>query len=94
MAGIAVDSPSDAAALHPGLFANSEQARKAMHRAAFNGQTLISSSYREMSVKSAAYRRTGSDRGWQRARWIAGDGATVLRHLEAVLGDLADWRPE
>lgn len=94
LAGIAVDSPADAAALHPGLFDNAEQARKAMHRAAFNGQTPINSSYREMSVKSARYRRTGRGRSWQRAWWIEGNGATVQQCLQSVLGDLAEWQPE
>ncbi len=94
LAGVAVDSPTDAAALHPGLFANAEQAKKAFGRAVFKGQNPISSSYREMSLKSAAYRRAGRGRSWQRARWVEGDGATVQRHLEAVLSDLAEWRPE
>ncbi len=94
MAGIAVDSPADAAALHSGLFQNAEQAKKAFGRGAFKGQNPISTLHREMSLKSAAYKRAGRGRGWQRAWWIAGDVASVQQRLQAVLGDLAEWRPE
>jgi len=94
LAGIAVDSPADAASLHPGLFANAERAKKAFGRAVFKGQNPISSSYREMSLKSAAYRRAGRGRSWQRAWWIAGDEPAARHCLEAALGDLAEWRPE
>ncbi len=45
-------------------------------------------------IKSAAYRRSGRGRGWQRAWWIEGDAATVRKRLQAELGDLAEWRPE
>lgn len=40
MAGLAVDSPADAAALHPGLFNSAEAAKKAFQRGAFGGQSL------------------------------------------------------
>ncbi|MFZ3585418.1 hypothetical protein ACOI1H_25380, partial [Loktanella sp. DJP18] len=94
MAGVAVDSPADAVALHPGLFANVEQAKKVLERAAFKGQNPISTSYREMSLKSAAYRRAGRGRGWQRAWWVNDDGTDVRDRIEAGLGDMAAWRDE
>lgn len=47
LASVAVDSPADAAVLHPELFGTSEQARKAFYRAAFSGQSPIGNSYRE-----------------------------------------------
>lgn len=94
LAGIAVDSPADAAMLHSGLFQNAEQAKKAFERGAFKGQNPMNSSYREMSLKSAAYRRTGRGRGWQWAMWIEGDDAMARRCLEAALGELAEWRPD
>jgi hypothetical protein len=92
LAGLAVDSPVDAAALHPGLFPNIEQAKKAFQRGVFRGQIPIRNTYREMSLKSAAYRRVGRGRSWQRAWWIAGPESEVKARLEAVLGLLADWK--
>ncbi len=94
LAGVAVDSPADAVTLHPQLFKNGRQAKMAFERGGFKAQNPIYTSYREMTLKSAAYRRAGRGRAWQRAWWIKGEGATVQRHLEAVLGDLAEWRPE
>jgi len=92
LAGLAVDSPADAAALHPGLLPNVELAKKAFQREVFRGQIPIDNSYREMSLKSARYRRRGRGRSWQRAWWIE----TVVPHphtiLETVLGPLAEWR--
>ena len=41
LAGIAVDSPGDAAVLHPSLFSNGEQAKKAFQRSGFKGQNPI-----------------------------------------------------
>lgn len=94
LAGIAVDSPTDAVALHPELFANAEQAKKALGRGAFKGQTPMNTSYREMSLKSAAYRRAGRGRGWQRVWWIDGDGSSIRDRLEVALGALTEWRLE
>jgi hypothetical protein len=91
LAGVAVDSPADAVALHPELFGTSEQARKAFDRAAFSGQNPIGNSYREMSVKSAAYRRVGRGRSWQRAWWIDGDAMQVRERLQRTLGGLGGW---
>ncbi len=93
LGGAAVDSASDAFALYPEMFSSLEQAKSAFRRGLFKGQAPYIY-IRDLTLKSAQYRRTGRGRSWQRARWIAGDGAAVLRHLEAVLGDLADWRPE
>ena len=42
LAGLAVDSPADAAMTHPGLFASDEQAKKALQRAGFGGHSPIS----------------------------------------------------
>lgn len=92
LAGLAVDSPADAAALHPSLFPNVEQAKKAFQRGVFRGQIPIGNTYREMSLKSAAYRRVGRGRSWQRSWWISGQESEVRARLEAVLGVLADWK--
>ena len=86
--------PQDAAVLHPSLFSNGEQAKKAFRRSGFKGQNPIRNTYREMSLKSAAYRRPGSGCGWQRAWWIAGEADAARCALEAALGALAEWRPE
>lgn len=40
LGGVAVDSPADAAALHPELFANPNEAKLAFSRAAIEGQNL------------------------------------------------------
>ncbi len=90
--GLAVDSPGDAAALHAGLVGEEKQAQKAFERMGFKRQIPIGTSYREMSLKSAAYRRPGRGRSWQRAWWIAGDPDPRSK-LEAALGPLAGWRP-
>jgi hypothetical protein len=91
LAGIAVDSPADAAALHPGIFANANTARMAFERAGFKGQNPSSISYREMTFKSACYRRDGRGRGWQRAWWVERDEADVRAQLEVYLGRLSAW---
>ena len=91
LSGLAVDSPSHAAALHPGLFANAGQAKKAFARAGFGGQTPIDISYREMSLKSAQYRLCGRGRGWQRAWWIVGTADDARARLEAAIGPLSEW---
>lgn len=70
LAGCAVDSPADAAALHPVLFQNVEQAKKALQRGVFGGHFPISNLYRDLSLKSATYRRQGRGRSWQRVWWI------------------------
>ena len=93
LAGIAVDSPADAARLHPGLFENEEQAKKAFQRGLFGGHSPIRDIYREMSLKSAGYRRLGRGRGWQRAWWIEGTEAEARVWLEAAVGPLAKWDP-
>lgn len=93
LAGLAVDSPADAAALYPQLLSNAEQAKKAFQRGIFRGQTPIENIYREMSLKSSAYRRVGRGRSWQRAWWIAGTESAARRHLETAIGNLAEWAP-
>jgi hypothetical protein len=93
LAGIAVASPGDAALLHPALFANAEQAKKAMQRG-FGGQNPIRDLYREMSPKSAAYRRPGRGCSRQRAWWIDGDADAARSAIEAALGALAEWQPD
>lgn len=94
LAGVAVDSPADATALHPDMFSSANEAKLAFSRAAFKGQNPIYTSYREMTLKSAAYRRTGRGRSWQRVWWIEGDANAARGKLECVLGELAEWRPD
>ena len=93
LAGLAVDNPVDAAALHPGLFSSEAQAQKAFERAGFKRQNPITNIYREMSLKHAAYRREGQGRSWQNAYWLDGGEAAARRVFEAALGPLAGWRP-
>ena len=94
LAGVAVDSPAHAAKLHPTLFATAEQAKKAFQRAPFGGHFPIRDTYREMSLKSAAYRLGGRGHGWQRAYWIAGTVHEALDRLERAIGPVEDWQPE
>ena len=96
LAGIAVDSPADAAALHPGFFSSVATAEHAFSRAGFNRQNPMSGTYREMAVKSAAYHRGGRGRSWQRCWWIEGAATDVeARHLlELAFGHLAAWNLE
>jgi hypothetical protein len=63
--GVAIDSPADAAVIHPSMFANADLAKKAFQRGAFGGHFPMSITYREMSLKSARYRRGGKGRSWQ-----------------------------
>ncbi len=91
LAGLAVDSPADAAALHHGLFQNPEAAKKAFQRGAFGGQIPIDNPYRDLSLKSARYLRGGRGRSWQTAWWIAGTDSAARRHLETAIGRLAQW---
>ena len=93
LAGLAVDSPSDAAVLHPGLFSDEKQAQKALERAGFKRQIPIDNPYREMSLKSAAYRRPGRGRSWQRAWWIEAIASDPRRLLEGAVGPVAEWKP-
>ena len=83
--GLAVDSPADAAVLHPGLFGNANEAKLAFSRSVFKGQNPIDTSYREMTLKSAAYRRAGRGRGWQRAWWIAGTAEAAQAAWERLV---------
>ncbi|KIT16610.1 hypothetical protein [Jannaschia aquimarina] len=89
--GIAVDSPMDAVRMHPDLFGTENQAELAFARAGFKGQNLTGS-YRDMTLKSAAYRRAGRGRGWQRVWWVFGNAGKVRARLAQKLGGLADWR--
>ena len=94
LAGIALDSPSDAARVHPKLFASAHVAESSFRRAGFNRQNPIGRSHRGMTVKSAAYRRAGRGRSWQHAAWLADDAHEDVRvRLEAVLGPFAGWTP-
>ena len=94
LAGIAVDSPADAALMHPELFGNAEQAKKAFQRAAFKGQNPLDITHRDLSLKSARYRRGGKGRSWQRAWWIDGIASGVRQNLEDALGALEGWERE
>jgi hypothetical protein len=91
LAGIAVDSPADAVLLHAGMFASADAADSVFRREAFNRQNPIGDTYREMTVKSARYRRGGRGRSWQRCWWIDGDADVVRARMAAVLGLLDGW---
>lgn len=93
LAGCAVDSPADAAALHPGLFKTVTAAEHAIERVGFRRHFPIETTYRDLAVKPAAYRRQGRGRSWQRVWWIEGDPHGVKTLLEAKLGLLAGWSP-
>jgi hypothetical protein len=93
LAGIAVDSPTDAVALHPDLFGNVEQARKAFQRSGLVGHFPMNISYRGLSHQNAAYRRPGSGRVRQRAFWIEGTAEEVQAALTRTFGPLAEWSP-
>lgn len=92
LSSFAVDSPADAVSLHADLFDNTEQAKKAFQRGVFGGHFPIST-YREMSLKSALYRRGGRGRSWQTAWWLNGDAADARSRLEKALGALDGWQP-
>ena len=94
IAGVAVDSPADSAALHPTLFGTSNQVKLAFKRAGFKGQTSYKDPIRGMTLKSAAYRRMGRGRSWQRVWWIEGRSYDARALLEAALAYLAEWQPE
>ncbi|MEO8244072.1 MAG: hypothetical protein ABI832_17350 [bacterium] len=91
LAGLAVDSPGDAAALHPGLFSSEAAADSALRRGGFNRQNPIGNLYREMTVKSAGYRLGGKGRGWQTACWIEGSGESARHRLETAIGPATEW---
>ena len=93
LAGVAVDSPTDAAALHPDLFDNEKQVQKVLERSGFKRHFPIRNSYREMSLKSARYRRAGRGRSWQMAWWLDGDPETLRLRLQNALGRLDGWKP-
>ena len=93
LAGIAVDSPADAVALHPALFKNKKQAQKEMERRAFRRQNPIGVSYREGSPKSAAYKRPGKGHSWHNAYWLEGNAEAAKAALTRVLGPLDGWIP-
>jgi hypothetical protein len=93
LAGIAVDSPADAVALHPQMSENVEQAKKAFQREVFRGHSPIENTYRGMSLKSARYRRTGPGRGWQTAYWLEGSADGARHKLVQALGVVAGWEP-
>ncbi|MFC3086290.1 bifunctional DNA primase/polymerase [Tabrizicola soli] len=91
LAGVAVDSPADAAVLHPGLYETVAEADHAFRRAGFNRQNPIGDTYREMAVKSARYRRGGRGRSWQSCWWISGTAEEARLRLEGALGSLEAW---
>ena len=93
LAGVAVDSPGDAAAVHAELVGTANAAKLTFQRIGFKGQIPMSP-YRGMTLKSAAYRRPGRGRSWQRAYWLEGDAAEARQVLEACLGALEGWMPE
>ena len=90
LAGVAVDSPADAAALYPKMFRSAEVAKKAFQREVFGGHYPIDNSYRDLSLKSARYRKGGRGRS---AYWLDQNSDAVRKGLEAVLGTLEGWEP-
>ena len=91
MAGVAVDSPADAAQLHPDLFDNEKQAQKLWERSGFKRQNPMNNTYREMSLKSARYRKGGRGRSWQMAWWLEADPEAISVRLQNALGQLDGW---
>ena len=94
LAGLAVDSPADAARLHPVLFGTAKSAEHHFARTGFNPQNPIRDIYREMGVKSASYRLGGRGKGWQRAYWIAGSEQDARKRFEGCVGQIAEWLPD
>ncbi len=92
LAGIAVDSPADAAVLHSKVFDSADGADSSFRRIGFKRQNPICNSYRGMTLKSAAYRRSGRGRSWQIAYWLDGEADAIRARLERALGGLAEWR--
>jgi hypothetical protein len=93
LAGMAVDSPADAALIHPEILANVEQSKKAFQRGGFGGHSPIENTYRGMSLKSARYRHGGKGRSWQIAYWLDGEPDKMRAALEHALGALSGWEP-
>jgi hypothetical protein len=91
LAGLAVNSAADATKLHPRLFATYAAADHAFRVAGFNRHFPISNLYREMAVKSAAYRVGGKGHGWHNAWWIGGTALEARRQLEAAIGSISEW---
>jgi hypothetical protein len=91
LAGVAVDSPADAAALHPVLFETVASADHAFHRAGLNRQFPIGNSYRDLAVKPARYRRSGRGRSWQSVWWIYGTDDQAKGLLEEAFGVVVGW---
>ncbi|WP_324754005.1 hypothetical protein [Roseovarius sp. Pro17] len=73
--GAAVDSASDAFALYPEMFSSLHRQSRHFEGGYFRVRLLLY--IRDLTPKSARYCRTGRGRSWQRAWWIAGDGATA-----------------
>ena len=94
LAGLAVDSPADAAKRHPGLFGSVDGADHAFRRAGFNRHFPIENIYRETAVKSAAYRLGGRGRSWQRAVWLSASAFEARTQLEQAIGPLVEWTPK
>jgi Bifunctional DNA primase/polymerase, N-terminal len=93
LAGMAVDSPTDAAVLHPELFSSEAAAESTLRREGFNRHSPIGIIYRGMTVKYSRYRRGGPGRGWQTAYWLDGDADAARATLESTLGPLMGWKP-
>jgi hypothetical protein len=74
------------------IFSSSRQAECAFGRNGFNPHFPMNTSYREMRVKSARYRREGRGRSWQTAWWIDGSAGDAEAMLRLALGGLAAWR--
>lgn len=94
LAGVAVSSPKHAHKLHPSIFANEDQARKAFSRGVFKGHFPISDIYGEMSLNSASYRVAGRGQGWETAWWLSGAADGVRSLLNAGIGPIASWKPD
>jgi hypothetical protein len=91
LAGIATDSPADAAVLRPETFKSAEQAKKAFQRGVFGGHSPIDNTRRGMSLKSVRYRRAGRGHAWQTACWLDGDASAVRTALAKVMGPIDGW---
>jgi hypothetical protein len=92
LAGIAVDSPAHATLLHPRLFVSASAAKHRFRHSAFKDGSPIRTIYRETVLKSAAYRRPGRGRGWQRAWWVDGSVEEARAALERAIGPLDGWK--
>jgi hypothetical protein len=77
--------------LHPQLFGTPDMAESEFRRAGFNRQNPGDHTYREMTVKSARYRRAGRGRSWQRVWWPDGAEGDVHAELSSRLGQIDGW---